>query len=249
MRLFGPLTILFPGPIEGHRYSVPNDRFKTLDELGHSDVAYPYMKVVNLDDGMTYELQPNRSWKLFTAKGATGDTGKSIEFSWDGTKLGVRQEGQTDYQYVDLKGDKGDQGNSLEFRWNGTELGVRVQGQDKYTYTNLKGEAGISLEFHWRGTELGVRQVGQEDYQFSDLRGPQGEGLEFEWKDTQLGVRIIGQEHFQYVDLKGEKGNMNFATFEISTEDGCLYMNTSDEYTGPKFQINDEGCLEVVIDG
>ena len=44
------------------------------------------------------------------AAGEKGDTGKSIEYSWNGTQLGVRQEGEIDYSYVDLKGQKGDTG-------------------------------------------------------------------------------------------------------------------------------------------
>ena len=38
------------------------------------------------------------------------EDGKSLEFKWSGTSLGVRQEGQSEYQYVDLKGAKGDPG-------------------------------------------------------------------------------------------------------------------------------------------
>lgn len=34
--------------------------------------------------------------------------GKSLEFHWDGTKLGVRVEGDSEYIYVDLKGETGD---------------------------------------------------------------------------------------------------------------------------------------------
>lgn len=37
--------------------------------------------------------------------------GKDLEFHWNGTKLGVRLKGDTEYQYVDLKGSKGDSGD------------------------------------------------------------------------------------------------------------------------------------------
>lgn len=40
----------------------------------------------------------------------TLEDGKSIEYNWQGTSLGIRQEGESTYQYVDLKGDKGDAG-------------------------------------------------------------------------------------------------------------------------------------------
>ena len=59
--------------------------------------------------------------------------GKNLEFNWNGAQLGIRQEGQTSYTYVDLKGPKGDTGDtgatgkSMEFNWNSTNLGVRTR--------------------------------------------------------------------------------------------------------------------------
>ena len=40
-------------------------------------------------------------------KGEKGDKGTGLEFDWDNTKLGVKREDETEYQYVDLKGDAG----------------------------------------------------------------------------------------------------------------------------------------------
>ena len=40
----------------------------------------------------------------------TLEDGKNIEYNWQGTQLGIRQEGESQYQYVDLKGEKGDAG-------------------------------------------------------------------------------------------------------------------------------------------
>lgn len=40
-------------------------------------------------------------------QGVPGTDGNSLEFNWQGTSLGVRQEGQSTYQYVDLKGSPG----------------------------------------------------------------------------------------------------------------------------------------------
>ena len=45
-----------------------------------------------------------------TTQEITLEDGKSIEYNWSGTQLGIRQEGQSEYVYVDLKGDKGDAG-------------------------------------------------------------------------------------------------------------------------------------------
>lgn len=42
--------------------------------------------------------------------GATGYDGKSLEYNWNGTELGVRVEGETEYAYSDLKGIQGEKG-------------------------------------------------------------------------------------------------------------------------------------------
>ena len=44
-------------------------------------------------------------------KGEKGDTGNGLEYTWNGTQLGVRVEGTTEYVYVDLKGEKGETGD------------------------------------------------------------------------------------------------------------------------------------------
>lgn len=169
MRLFGPINPKFPYPLDNRYYAEIKSDLDVIAKLSNS---YVFMKVVCKEDGMTYELQPDGKWKLFTAKGDPGDTGKSLEFRWDGTKLGVRVEGGKDYQYVDLKGSQGDKGKSVEFRWNGTELGIRMEGENTYQYSDLKGSVGKSIEFRWDGTRLGLRQEGESDYQYSDLKGP-----------------------------------------------------------------------------
>ena len=185
-------------------------------------------------------------------QGLPGLDGKSLEFHWNGTQLGIRIEGETTYQYVDLKGEKGDKGDngedgytpikgidyfdgkdgkSLEFHWNGTQLGIRLEGETTYQYVNLKGDKGDkgdqgipgkNLEFNWNGTQLGIRQEGQSNYTYVDLKGAKGDkgdkgdtgntgatgkSIEFHWNGTSLGIRQEGQSSYQYVNLKGDKGD------------------------------------------
>ena len=45
--------------------------------------------------------------------GLNGENGKSLEFDWNGTQLGIRLEGETDYTYVDLKGEVGNDGTGI----------------------------------------------------------------------------------------------------------------------------------------
>ena len=44
------------------------------------------------------------------SQGIQGLTGKSIEYVWDGSRLGIRQEGQAQYSYSNLEGPQGEQG-------------------------------------------------------------------------------------------------------------------------------------------
>ncbi|MFA5527763.1 MAG: hypothetical protein WC996_04035 [Peptostreptococcales bacterium] len=136
-------------------------------------------------------------------QGIQGETGKSIEYTWNGTQLGVRIEGETNYTYVNLKGDKGDIGNtgkSLEFTWNGTQLGIRQEGDATYQYVNLKGDKGD--------------------------KGNTGKGLEFNWNGTQLGARVEGDATYQYVNLKGDKGDVG----EPGTPGTNLNLKVSRQY-------------------
>lgn len=74
--------------------------------------------------------------------GGGGQPGRGLEFHWDGTRLGVRVEGDTNYVYTDLKGSPGGDGKNFEFNWAGTQLGVRQQGDPSYSYVDLKGDPG-----------------------------------------------------------------------------------------------------------
>ena len=73
-----------------------------------------------------------------TTSDLTGPQGKNLEFIWNGTQLGIRQEGQSSYQYVNLKGEKGDIGNGISSI-------VRTSGNgaagttDTYTITFTNG--------------------------------------------------------------------------------------------------------------
>ena len=126
-------------------------------------------------------------------QGVPGLDGKSLEFHWNGTQLGIRIEGETTYQYVNLKGEKGDtgakgdkgekgdKGDKPAHRWIDTSLQIENPDGTWGDAVNLKGDkgdtgaAGKSLEFLWAGTQLGVRQEGQTNYIFAELKGPKGD--------------------------------------------------------------------------
>lgn len=66
-------------------------------------------KLLTNDKNIRDELKMEIS-KLPSGGGSTGKDGKSLEFHWDGTRLGIRKEGETGYSYVDLKGRDGEPG-------------------------------------------------------------------------------------------------------------------------------------------
>ncbi len=67
--------------------------------------------------------------------GTNGIDGKSIEYNWEGTSLGIRQEGQSNYDYVNLKGEMGSTGNGIVNTSKTSTSGL----VDTYTITYTNG--------------------------------------------------------------------------------------------------------------
>ena len=103
-------------------------------------------------------------------QGIPGLDGKSLEFHWNATQLGIRIEGETTYQYVNLKGEKGDKGIQGERGLQGIQGEQGIQGK-----IGPQGETGKSIEYNWNGTQLGVRIEGQSSYQYINLKGDKGD--------------------------------------------------------------------------
>lgn len=123
--------------------------------------------------------------------------GTSLEYAWDGTRLGIRAEGEEEYTYVDLRGATGPQGEpgpGLDFTWDGFRLGVRVAGYDDYTYQDLRGPTGAT------GPQGDPGEPGP-----AGRDGADGRNLVFDWNGTQLGVGYEG-DTLTYVDLQGAQG-------------------------------------------
>lgn len=75
------------------------------DGVGIADISKT--STSGLVDTYTITYTDGNTSTFEVTNGADGANGKSLEFNWDGTKLGVRQEGDSEYVYVDLKGADG----------------------------------------------------------------------------------------------------------------------------------------------
>lgn len=129
--------------------------------------------------------------------------GTSLEYAWDGTRLGIRAEGEEAFTYVDLRGATGPQGEpgpGLDFTWDGLRLGVRVAGDDDYTYQDLRGPTGATGP---KGDPGEPGPAGRDGADGED--GADGRNLVFDWNGTQLGVGYEG-DALVYVDLQGPQG-------------------------------------------
>lgn len=99
---------------------------------------------------------------------ARGETGKSLEYLWNGTSLGVKREDEEEYKFTDLKGERGDAG----------EQGIQgIQGiQGEKGEPGIKGEKGDAFTFA-DFTEEQLQELKGEKGERGEqgIQGPQGE--------------------------------------------------------------------------
>lgn len=97
-------------------------------------------------------------------QGTQGEAGPGLEYNWNGTSLGVRVVGDTDYDYVDLKGEQGEQG---------------IQGpqgiQGEQGIQGLQGEQGIQGQQGEQGVQGPQGPQGAQGPQ--GIQGVQGNGI------------------------------------------------------------------------
>ena len=106
-------------------------------------------------DGARNKKSNEENYIFVDLRGEVGPNGKNLEFTWLGTELGVRLEGEIEYQFVNLIGPKG---RNLEFIWRGTELGVRIEGETEYQYVDLVGQGvDYTLPIATRDTLGGIK--------------------------------------------------------------------------------------------
>lgn len=199
-----------------------------------------------------------------SVQGPTGETGErgpqgySVQYSWDGTQLGIKREDETSYIYADLRGPQGIQGLKGD-TWrptvdsNGNISWVLNNGITIPTSMNIKGpkgDVGVTGQtgangFTWRpsidsnGNLSWVNNGSATIPTTINIKGPQGiqgvqgKSLEFMWNGTQLGIRVEGQTAYTYVELKGQKGDQGIQGSQgLPGKDATQIIKSSTQPTG-----------------
>lgn len=138
--------------------------------------------------GQRGEPGPQGQQGLRGEQGVQGNPGKNLEFTWKGTELGVRKEGDWSYSYKDLKGESGSGGSidtsnlakldeSTTFQRN-----LTVKG-DILSQGNVTAYSDIRLKKNVKNIENPLEKL-------REIRG-----VTFEWKKNgKKSAGVIAQE-------------------------------------------------------
>jgi len=107
------------------------------------------------------EVEWNDLIALADLTGEQGIPGYNLEYTWDGTSLGVKREDEIDYTYVDLKGETGDQGlqgKEVLFQTSATHIQWKYDSDETWNdliaLSSITGDQGIQGE---AGREVEIR--------------------------------------------------------------------------------------------
>lgn len=163
-----------------------------------------------------------------------GPRGKSLEFHWNGTQLGVRVEGETTYTYTELKGEKGDKG----------EKGIQgVQGpkgdRGEQGIQGPKGDKGdTGKAFYIAKTYSSVVEM-QADFNNNTVKT--GEYVIISSTDGDNGKIFEKKESsFEFIVQMGSSGGESKYLF-VDEEKGKLVISNMDK---TKFEaLGEEECI------
>jgi len=157
-------------------------------------------------------------------RGESGKDGIGLDYSWEGTLLGIKRQDEDLYDFRDLQGPAGPQGLTGPQGIQGIQ---GVQGVPGPTGpVGAQGCPGVGLQFQWNGSFLGVRREDELSYKYQNLQGPAGpENLHISpFAPTNLGVLWADTG-----DLNHEHCNIVIGPDEPSTT-AVIWMETSVSY-------------------
>lgn len=195
---------------------------------------------------ITYKM--NNESKEIDLPNLQGKDGISLDFNWDGTKLGIKKSSETSYTYVDLKGSQGTQGlkgvGIKEISLLGNNLNIKLDTDEVKTITlpllkgeqgneGAKGKDGIGItNITSSGTELTVSLTDGSNKKFNipTIKGDKGEnGLNGAKGLDGVGIKNITQQ--------GKKINVE------------LTNNTNKEFNIPEQELpNGNTILNKIVD-
>lgn len=195
---------------------------------------------------ITYKM--NNENKEINLPNLQGKDGISLDFNWDGTKLGIKKSTETSYTYVDLKGSQGTQGlkgvGIKEISLVGNNLNIKLDTDEVKTITlpllkgeqgneGVKGKDGIGItNITSSGAELTVSLTDGSNKKFTipTIKGDKGEsGLDGAVGADGVGIKNITQQ--------GKKINIE------------LTNNTNKEFNIPEQELpNGNTILNKIID-
>lgn len=188
-------------------------------EIKYTDGTSDFISVLDGDTAFEVAVDNGFTWE-WTGEGEEPEDygekvwllsliGKGLEFQWEGTRLGVRVEGETEYQYSnDLKGEKGDRGDigpgnilSIGTVEKGEQAQVTINGESPEQVLNFVlpkgdkgdvGEKGEQGEQGRKGNGIVRTQFVREDNEKVYYKFIYDDGSEFQWSTWKGEAGISG---------------------------------------------------------
>ncbi len=183
-----------------------------IDEINYYEILYTdgTTQEFTVEDGYNaYQVAVKNGYEGTEEEWLLSLIGRGLEFQWEGTRLGVRVEGETEYQYSnDLKGEKGDRGDigpgnilSIGKVEKGEDPQVIIEGESPEQVLNFvlpKGDKGETGEKGEQG-EKGIKGNGivrtqfvKEDNEKVYYKFIYDDGSEFQWSTWKGEAGVSG---------------------------------------------------------
>jgi hypothetical protein len=183
-----------------------------VDEINYYEILYTdgTKEEFTVEDGYNaYQVAIKNGYEGTEEEWLLSLIGRGLEFSWEGTRLGIRVEGEREYQYSDnLKGEKGDRGDigpgnilSVGTVEKGEQARVTINGESPEQVLNFVlpkgdkgdiGDKGEQGEQGRKGNGIVRTQFVREDNEKVYYKFIYDDGSEFQWSTWKGEAGISG---------------------------------------------------------
>ena len=165
-----------------------------------------------------------------------GEPGKSLEYMWRGTELGIRVEGEEEYQFVDLAGSGAASGREIELQVGNGFIQWRYKGDEEWnnliSLDSLKGAKGDKGERGQDGTN-------GKDGITPNIQIGTVTTLEAGQQATVTKRGTDAEPIFDFAIPKGEKGNDGTDGITPDMTEFEKKINEQYETIEPKIEFNE----------